>query len=64
MQANLDENYLTQAGHFSYEYQEWKVFHSEETCHIGDIFHLMWTTPKEYDVFLHLLPHHSYIIIT
>ena len=41
MQANLDENYLTQAGHFSYEYQEWKVFHSDETCHIGDIFHLM-----------------------
>ena len=41
MLANLDETYFTQVGHFSYVYQEWKVFHSGETCHIGDIFHLI-----------------------
>ena len=39
MQANLDEKYLTQVG--MNVNAEWKVPHSGETSHLGDVLHLI-----------------------
>ena len=40
MQADWDEKYLTQVGYFSHVNAEWKVRHSGETSHRGEVFYL------------------------
>ena len=41
MQANWDENYLIQVGYFSHVNAEWKVPHSGDSSHLGEVFHLI-----------------------
>ena len=38
MQANWDEMYPTQVGCFSHVSTGWKVRHSGETSHLGEVF--------------------------
>ena len=41
MQAYWDEKYLTQLEYFSHVNAVWKVPHSGETSHLGEVFHLI-----------------------
>ena len=45
MQANWDEEQLTQVGYFSLVNVGWKVSHSGETSHLGEMSHLIQTAP-------------------
>ena len=40
-QVNWDENYLTHVEHFSHENLDWKVSHSGEKSHLGEMSRFM-----------------------